>query len=139
VSAILIEKQRFPNASNDKITAQFRLVGIGAASTAKTSGLVHLNATVPPHEDETAYFDEPRWPETEEETWTEAKNQLRCDLIDRKYTGTLTPVQAQELARLQALMLRHRQRIAPLPIEDARRLYKELLAEIGDSPAPTDP
>src|SRR5262245_38217749 len=29
-----------------------------------------------------------------DETWTEAKNQRRCDLIDRKYAGGLAPAEA---------------------------------------------
>jgi hypothetical protein len=62
-----------------------------------------------------------------DEEWTEAKNQRRCDLIDRKYAGSLTPPEAIELARLQEQMLRHRRRVAPLPLEDARRLHQELL------------
>src|SRR3954447_18234000 len=52
----------------------------------------------------------------EEEPWTEAKNERRCDLIEREYKGQgLTPAEAVELARLQDAMLRHRQRVAPLP------------------------
>ena len=77
-------------------------------------------------------------PETESETWTEAANQRRCDLIDRKYAGGLTPAETSELALLQAQMLRHRQRVAPLPLEDARCLYKELLAGVITSRARTD-
>jgi len=61
--------------------------------------------------------------------WTEAKNARRCELIDRKYAGALTPREAIELAGLQEEMLRYRQRVAPLPLEDARRLHRELLAK----------
>lgn len=61
--------------------------------------------------------------------WTEAKNARRCDLIDRKYHGTLLPQEALELSGLQEAMLRYRQRVAPLPLEDARRLHQELLAK----------
>jgi len=53
--------------------------------------------------------------------WTEEKNKRRCDLIDRKYAAHLGPVEAIELAQLQEQMLRHRQRVAPLPLEDARQ------------------
>ena len=60
--------------------------------------------------------------------WTEAKNARRCELIDRKYAGTLTPQEVIELAQLQDEMLRYRQRVAPLPLEDARRLHQQLLA-----------
>jgi len=64
----------------------------------------------------------------DDEPWTKDKNDRRCDLIDRKYGGrALTPAEALELARLQDQMLRYRQRVAPLPLEDARRLHQELL------------
>jgi hypothetical protein len=69
-----------------------------------------------------------------DEPWTEAKNQRRCDLIDRKYAGNLTPPEAIELAQLQEQMLRHRQRVAPLPLEDARRLHQELLTRAPSHP-----
>jgi hypothetical protein len=77
-------------------------------------------------------------PTNGDEAWTEAKNQRRCDLIDRKYAGNLTPPEAVELAQLQDEMLRHRQRVAPLPLEDARRLHQELLTKAA-SRSPTDP
>jgi hypothetical protein len=67
---------------------------------------------------------------------SEAKNERRCDLIDRKFDGPpLTPAESLELAQLQEQMLRYRQRVAPLPIEDARRLHQELLAQAGPSEA----
>ena len=60
--------------------------------------------------------------------WTKEKNARRCDLIDRKYAGhALTPAEALELAQLQEEMPRYRQRVAPLPLEAARRLHQELL------------
>ena len=73
-------------------------------------------------------------PANGDEPWTEAKNQRRCDLIDRKYAGTLTPAEAVELVQLQEQMLRHRQRVAPLPLEDARRLHQELLNRATSQP-----
>src|SRR5438105_2642223 len=63
----------------------------------------------------------------EDEPWTEAKNQRRCDLIDRKYAGGLSFAEAVELAQLQEALSRHVQRVAPLPLEEARRLHQELL------------
>jgi hypothetical protein len=63
----------------------------------------------------------------DDEPWTKAKNDRRCELIDRKYAGGLTPAEALELAQLQDQMLRFRQRVAPLAIEDARRLHQQLL------------
>jgi Rrf2 family protein len=70
-----------------------------------------------------------------DEAWTEAKNQRRSDLIDRKYAGSLTPPDVIELAQLQEQMLRHRQRVAPLPLGDARRLHRELLTRVAAQPA----
>ncbi len=60
--------------------------------------------------------------------WTEARNARRCELIDRKYAGGLTPQERVELAGLQDEMLRYRQSVAPLPLEQARCLHQELLA-----------
>jgi hypothetical protein len=69
--------------------------------------------------------------------WTDAKNDRRCELVDRQIGGTLTPDEAAELADLQQQMLRHRDRVAPLPLEYARKLHQELLkraqAESGPS------
>ena len=70
-------------------------------------------------------------PDDPDGPWTEPKNARRCDLIDRKYDGGLTPAEESEVAHLQEQMLRHRQRVAPLPLEDTRRLYQELLARAG--------
>lgn len=66
--------------------------------------------------------------------WTQQLNRRRCDLIDRKYAGSLSPAEAVELSGLQEQMLRHRQRVAPLPLEDARRLHQELLNKAGPQP-----
>ena len=70
-----------------------------------------------------------------DEAWTETKNQRRCDLIDRKYASSLTPEETVELGQLQEEMLRHRQRVAPLPLEDARRLHQELLLKANAQPS----
>ena len=59
--------------------------------------------------------------------WTDAKNDRRARLVDRKIAGTLTAAEAAELAGLQDEMLRHRDRVAPLPLEYARKLHQELL------------
>jgi hypothetical protein len=59
--------------------------------------------------------------------WTEAKNARRCVLIDREMDGLLTPEEAAELHELQQQMLRERRRLAPVPLEDLRRLHQELL------------
>jgi hypothetical protein len=61
--------------------------------------------------------------------WTDAKNNRRCDLIDKKYAGSLTAAEAIELRALQDEMLRYRETIAPIPLEEARRLHQELLVK----------
>lgn len=61
------------------------------------------------------------------EKWSEAKNDRRCELIDRKYFCSLPPLEEAELAVLQEQMLQFRQHVAPLPIADARRLHQELM------------
>jgi len=63
--------------------------------------------------------------------WTKAKNERRCDLIDREIDGTLTPDEAVELQALQRAMLAYRNKVAPLPIAAVRRLHDELLAKAG--------
>jgi hypothetical protein len=65
------------------------------------------------------------------EEWTEAKNTRRCDLIDREIAGMLTTEETLELHQLQQEMLRHRRRIAPLPLDDARKIHQQLLAQAG--------
>ncbi len=62
-----------------------------------------------------------------DDPWTDEKNARRCALIDQEIAGTLTPEQTLELRRLQAEVIRYRERVAPLPIEDARKLHQELL------------
>jgi hypothetical protein len=61
--------------------------------------------------------------------WTEAKNARRCALIDRDIEGTLTPGEAAELEGLQEQLLRERRRLAPVPLEELRRLHQELLTK----------
>ena len=73
------------------------------------------------------------FPINDDELWTDAKNQRRCDLIDRKYAGGLNPAETAELTVLQEQMLRYRQRVAPLPLEAARQLHQELLKKASRS------
>jgi hypothetical protein len=61
--------------------------------------------------------------------WTESKNQRRCELIDKDIDDHLTPEEAIELEALERQMDRHLRTVAPLPLEDARRLHQELLAK----------
>ncbi|HQU45845.1 MAG TPA: hypothetical protein PK867_23725 [Pirellulales bacterium] len=57
------------------------------------------------------------------------KNARRCELVDREIAGTLLPNEATELAALQQQMLAERRRLAPVPLNDLRRLHQELLAK----------
>ena len=61
--------------------------------------------------------------------WTEAKNERRCDLIEKEIDGVLTPAEAVELQGLQKAMLKYRNKVAPLPIAAVRKLHDELLAK----------
>ncbi len=61
------------------------------------------------------------------EQWTDARNERRCDLIDRKYEKCLTPFEEAELAALQAAMYRQVDRVAPLPLTETRKLHQQLL------------
>jgi hypothetical protein len=67
--------------------------------------------------------------------WTEARNQRRCDLIDREIDGTLTSAERVELEDLQEQMLRYRHRVAPLPLEPLRKLHQELLEKAAKARA----
>jgi len=68
--------------------------------------------------------------------WTEAKNDRRCNLLDRKYAGALTAEEAVELHALQEEMYRYVDRVAPLPLEEARRLHQKLLRNAKDAAVP---
>jgi hypothetical protein len=68
-------------------------------------------------------------PPASADDWDNRRDARRCELIDREIAGTLSPDEATELHALQAAMLRHRRRVAPLPLAEARRLHQELLAK----------
>ena len=71
-----------------------------------------------------------------EEEWTDAKNVRRAELIKQKYASGLAPAELVELAGLQEEMLRYRQKVAPLPLDDARRLHQDLLARAAAEKPP---
>jgi hypothetical protein len=62
-----------------------------------------------------------------EEEWTDAKNDRRAELIERKIAKTITPDEESEFEQLQAQLRHYRDRVAPLPLEEARRLHQELV------------
>jgi len=59
--------------------------------------------------------------------WTTAKNARRVELIDRQIEGSLSLEERVELDFLQQQFRAFRQQDAPLPIEKARQLHRELL------------
>ncbi len=67
-----------------------------------------------------------------DEPWTDAKNDRRCDLIDRQYSGEpLTPGEIVELDQLQQELDRYVDRVAPIPLEATRKFHQELLLKAG--------
>jgi antitoxin (DNA-binding transcriptional repressor) of toxin-antitoxin stability system len=56
--------------------------------------------------------------------WTDQMSRRRHDLIDKQIANTLTPAESAELAELQQGFDQFLDRVAPLPIEHARRLLK---------------
>ncbi|MGH9160085.1 MAG: hypothetical protein ACRD2X_08870, partial [Vicinamibacteraceae bacterium] len=53
--------------------------------------------------------------------WTDDKNARRCELIDKDIAGTITAVEHEELTQLERQAHEHFDRVAPPPIEGARR------------------
>ena len=63
-------------------------------------------------------------------------NKDTIELIKKKHAGGLSPTEHAELGGIQAEMLRFRQKVAPLPLEDARQLHQELLARAAAPKSP---
>jgi len=59
--------------------------------------------------------------------WSDELNERRIELIDKDIQGTITTAERGELAELQRQAVAYRDRVAPLPIEGARRLHQQLL------------
>ena len=68
-----------------------------------------------------------------DDDWNDAKNERRLALIDLEVAGTITVDESLELEVLQEELQDHVERVAPLPIEYARRLHRELLAKAGSA------
>ncbi len=64
--------------------------------------------------------------------WNDAKNDRRCDLIDKEIEGTLLPTETCELAELQRQMLAYRRKVAPLPLKEAQELHQQLLRRAAE-------
>ena len=59
--------------------------------------------------------------------WSDELNERRIELIDKDIQGNITTEERVELAELQRKAVAYRDRVAPLPIEGARRLHQQLL------------
>jgi len=59
-------------------------------------------------------------------TWTNTKNERRCDLIDMEIEGTITLVEKRELDDLQRKMSAHRKKVAPLPMDYIKSISKSM-------------
>ncbi len=59
--------------------------------------------------------------------WSDELNERRIELIDKDIQGNITTEERVELAELQRRAITYRDRVAPLPIEGARRLHQQLL------------
>jgi len=60
-------------------------------------------------------------------TWTDAKNDRRCELIDQPRRS---PNDQLELEDLEKQMRVHRHAVAPLPIEEARAALQQAKARV---------
>jgi|TARA_B100002003_G_C13780988_1_gene386784 hypothetical protein len=65
------------------------------------------------------------------EEWTEEMEARRHHLIDRDIAGTITAEERTELAVLDHQGNEHYDRIAPRPLDGARRLHQELTENRG--------
>jgi len=52
----------------------------------------------------------------------------RGHLIDKELSGTMLPHEEVELRQLDRMLRAYRHKVAPLPIEAARKLHRSLLA-----------
>ncbi len=59
--------------------------------------------------------------------WSDAKNARRCELIDRKIQNTISTEESAELDKLQEALRAFLDRVAPLPMEGAKKLHAELM------------
>jgi len=67
-----------------------------------------------------------------EPEWSDELNDRRCDLVDKKIDHGLSPEEATELERLQTRMLAYRRKVAPRPLEEARKVHQQLLKEAAE-------
>ena len=68
-----------------------------------------------------------------DDPWTPEKNQRRCDLIDKEIDRSITSTERVELANLKQQLRRYVNKVAPLPIDAARKLHAELLEKAAQA------
>ena len=66
---------------------------------------------------------------TDNGEWNDAKNERRCELIDKDIQGTLSAAEGRELELLTQEMRIHRRAVAPIPLAGATRLHQQLLTK----------
>jgi hypothetical protein len=64
---------------------------------------------------------------TDNGEWNDAKNERRCELIDKDIQGTLGAAERREFELLTQEMRVHRRAVAPIPLAGAIRLHQQLL------------
>ena len=62
--------------------------------------------------------------------WSDAKNERRCELIDKDIQGTLGLEERRELESLTQQLRVYRRTVAPIPLAGAVRLHRQLLEKI---------
>ncbi|WP_145346607.1 hypothetical protein [Rosistilla ulvae] len=60
--------------------------------------------------------------------WPQAKDDRRCELIDREIAGTISLSERAELASLQRGAEQHFDEIASPPMEESLKLHKRLIS-----------
>ena len=64
-----------------------------------------------------------------DEPWSVEKNHRRFELVNKEVDGTINIEEAVELEELNIAMDRWVQHVAPLPMDDVRKLHDTLVAE----------
>ena len=105
------------DAQDEAVQRFVMLLTVGTAGAILEKGGKPIACLVPP----------PKAASFSMDNWSREKNERRCALIDKKYGDRLDSADEAELALLQDEAIRYRQRVAPLPMDHARKLHQELL------------
>ena len=111
-----------------EVVRQFVLAwAVGSEGTVLESAGQPVACLVPPPKS-------PNGPNARRGEWSEEQNRRRGELLDRKYDHGLSPAEEAELALLQDGLHRHLDKVAPLALNEARRLHQELLQKAAPAP-----